>query len=219
MLPSRLAVTAGLVLTLAAAEPPPLPPAVAKELDAHAGRLAKIDQEAEKARTDERTRMAKVLDEAMKAETRKGNLDLAVRLRDLRDGVLQPKPAPAAKPTVSGDDLLGDDEAPKPGPAQVQVAPPGAPPAMPPAQLQASLQAMIGTWNMPRGTVWTIKPGGVFVRVREGGQEVPGTWRAAEGRIIFTYASGRELPLARVDARQLVVLREGEELVGERAGR
>jgi len=198
---TTIALTAGML----AAEEAPLPPAVAKELDGHAARMAKIDQEAEKSRTDERARMYKVLDDSMKNETKKGNLETAVRIRQLRDN-LQPKQ------TVSSNDLLGDEAA---QPARTPPQP-GQPLAMTAPQLKQAQEAILGSWSIGvegATQVWTVKPAGVFTRKHANGRESNGTWRVAEGRITFIYESGRELPMARVDAKQLVVLREGNEMV------
>lgn len=107
MRPFRSLVPLAALAILAGAEEAPLPPAVAREMDNHTARMGKIDQEADKARSDERTRMSKVLDDALKAETKKGNLETALRIKQLRDG-LQPRPeavAPA-KPGAAAQQTL-----------------------------------------------------------------------------------------------------------------
>lgn len=166
---------------------PTIPPAVSKEIDAFRSRIAKIDQEAEKDRREELAKVVKYLDDNLKAETKKGNLDGAIEIRKLRDSLQN-----AAKQTTSMD-LLGEEG------------------------LAAKPESLIlGNWKMANGTGWVIKPGGVFIRHRPDGSDSPGSWKTVDGKIVFVYESGRELPLVRVDRKQLVVLREGVELVCER---
>lgn len=166
---------------------PAIPPAVAKEIDTFRAKIAKIDQEAEKDRQVELAKVVKYLDDSLKTETKKGNLDGAIEIRKLRDSLQN-----AAKQDKSTD-LLGD------------------------APLTATKPEtlILGSWKMGKFT-WVVKPGGVFIRRRPDGSESDGSWKSADGKILFTYESGRELPMVRVDLKQLVLTRDGEEIIGER---
>ena len=176
-----------MVAGLPAAEPA-IPPSVAKEIDSFRARVLKIDQQAEKERQEELAKLVKILDDSIKAETKKGNLDIAIEIRKQRDNLQA-----TAKP-VSSAELLGEE-----------------------GMVTAKPETLIlGNWKMANRIDWTIKPGGVFIRHRPDGSDSPGSWKTVEGKIVFTYDSGRELPLVRVDHKQLVVLREGVELICER---
>ncbi len=176
-----------LTRTLLGAEPV-IPPAVTKEVESFRAKILKIDQEAEKNRQAELAKMVKYLDDMIKAETKKGNLDGAIEIRKQRDDLQN-----AAKQAASTD-LLGEEG--------LVVAKPES--------------LILGNWKMANGTTWVVKPGGIFLRHRPDGSDSPGSWKTVEGKIVFVYESGRELPLVRVDSKQLVVLREGVEVLCER---
>lgn len=192
---ARTFILATLVTALAwgAETPPALPAAVTRDIDDYRAKVDKITAEAEKKKADEFAKFSKVLDEHIKNETKKGNLEVALAIRNLKTELGRSR-----APTEA--DLLGE-------------------PAAAPAAAPVESALIVGTWKMDNGQTWVVKPDGVFTRVREDGAERSGTWRAAEGRIVFVYDSGRECPLARVDRMRLVVLRDDKEMIGERQGK
>lgn len=177
---------------LAAADAPAIPANVTKDVEAFRARIDKINADADKKRTDELIRIRKTLDDQVTAETRKGNLDLALAIRKLKDELQAPASA--------GDgDLLA----------------PQAAPAVPAAPAMTTL--VLGKWRMGMGSVWTVKPDGVFTRTRgPGGMELPGTWKVVDGKILLIYQDGREHLVVRVDQRQMVISKDEHEFICER---
>lgn len=198
------------LVLLAAGEAQPMPAAVTRDIDDYRARVAKINEDADKKRAEETARIAKLLDEHIRNETKKGNLDGALAIRKLKDDLQEKRPAP------SSADLLGDD-GPSPPPA---AGPPAAGPPVAAGPLPLANpgdeRRILGTWKMSNGTTWMVKPAGVMIRRRENGNEIACTWKLAEGRITFVYENGRECPMLRVDPHQLVVQKGGAEFVGER---
>jgi hypothetical protein len=164
-----------------------LPANVTRDVNEYRTRVEKITQDANKKKSDETAKIAKVLDDYIKSETKKGNLDGAIAIRNLRDDLV-------SDTTPSGDDLLGD-----------RIDTPA-----------GSETLIIGFWKMDNGTTWEVKPGGVLTRTHADGTLSECTWKRADGKIQFVYENGRAFPLIRVDRKQLVVFKNGGEFVGQR---